>query len=498
MPAIPSSDLEDADFWEYTQEAAADRRARRLRGAAGAAATVAAAISTGIGLVIAVGLARHVSSGSNAPTAAQLARIEPQALLEEFAAQDDPHWGCGLLGWLPGITQDGVASDETQALISALKAGSTLGKVSYWNWNLAPESDEGKEQHLTADFVFMPEQWGAGVVEAKYVRQAGVANFSDSNGKTCPATMGDIFLGMNEPDIYGSCMGNMFGECKAPCDKAALAAGDCPEAHLHGAPGHANVRGQCNCWQDSHATGVGFWPLEGCASDQPLPQMWKDDACVASVMAKWRETAKIAVSKGYRYLSTPLVAENMDFARSFIESACATCHDASCGCPVYVGFHFYAYDCQPESTGGYATFQKRLDAVKAIMEKHPFVKGAIINEVGMLNCRGQASNPICIPDSGDYPATSQPDHSCPANAELPDGMASFMAKLFDMIIAAKTSDGRPVVKGFSWFNLDQAGGTYNLQLFDEQGKLNKAGHAYMEGCSRWAQSTRASFMKKQQ
>ncbi|CAK9060921.1 Hypothetical protein SCF082_LOCUS32003, partial [Durusdinium trenchii] len=43
--------------------------------------------------------------------------------------------------------------------------------------------------------------------------------------------------------------------------------------------------------------------------------------------------------------------------------------NASCGCPVYVGFHFYAYDCMPEAgTGGYETLQERLDATARIME----------------------------------------------------------------------------------------------------------------------------------
>jgi len=34
-----------------------------------------------------------------------------------------------------------------------------------------------------------------------------------AEGKRSPAEMANIFLGMNEPDIQGSCMGNMFGTC---------------------------------------------------------------------------------------------------------------------------------------------------------------------------------------------------------------------------------------------------------------------------------------------
>merc|ERR1712051_64980 len=150
--------------------------------------------------------------------------------------------------------------------------------------------------------------------------------------------------------------------------------------------------------------------------------------------------------------------------RKFIERACERCHDISCGCPVYIGFHFYAFDCQPEATGGYAGFSQKLQEVADVMDAYPFIKGAIINEVGMLNCGWTPEEPICVPDSGKYPASSAPDHGCPVNEELPNGLASFMDKLFDLMLAAKTRNGRPVVKGFSWFNENGAGGTYNLEI----------------------------------
>jgi len=402
-------------------------------------------------------------------------------------ADDGPNWGCGLVGALPGISQDGVASPETQRLIDGIKGSSTYNKASYWNWNLAPQTDDSVEEHLTKDFIFMPEMWGAGVVEAKNVRTANQPNFLDTNGKICPATMAEIFLGMNEPDIYGSCMGNMFGECTAPCDDAAVAANDCPAASLTSTTrAHANGRGECNCWQYAHATGVGFWPYQGCSSAQPLPKLWDDAGCVDTVMTAWKQTAQIAQSKGFKYVTTPLVAANMTYAKRFVEKACAECHDISCGCPQYVAFHFYAYDCQPISTGGYKALQDRLDAVKALMEQYPFIKGAIVNEVGMLNCAGEKDNPICVPDSGKYPAKNDPNHQCPKNSELPRGLPDFVEHIMDMVINAKTSDGRGVVKGFSWFNENMAGGTYNLQLFDSAGKVNEVGESYIKGCSKWA------------
>eukprot|EP00438_Fugacium_kawagutii_P009853 Skav209420 [mRNA] locus=scaffold1411:337164:354193:+ [translate_table: standard] len=141
-----------------------------------------------------------------------------------------------------------------------------FGKVAYWNWNLAPQTDQvgGKNvpEYLTSDFLFTPEQWGAGEVMEKYLRPAGQTNFLDSNGQPCPAQMANILLGTNEPDIYGSCMGNMFGKCRSHCETPT----DCPVARLDlTSTAEPNSRGECNCWQYSHATGAGFWPLQGCS-----------------------------------------------------------------------------------------------------------------------------------------------------------------------------------------------------------------------------------------
>eukprot|EP00930_Biecheleria_cincta_P011961 TRINITY_DN11518_c0_g1_i1.p1 TRINITY_DN11518_c0_g1~~TRINITY_DN11518_c0_g1_i1.p1 ORF type:complete len:664 (+),score=101.98 TRINITY_DN11518_c0_g1_i1:83-2074(+) len=420
----------------------------------------------------------------------------------EHADPESPNWGCGLLGFIPGISEGGKqVTKETQQLIDALKATSDFGKVSYWNWNFAPQTNNvnGKDETevISSDFLFMPEMWGAGVAEDKYIRPAGQSNFLDSNGQQCAATMANILLGTNEPDIGGSCMGNMFGTCLAPCP-ASMTPAECPAAHLDDRLPRASptASGQCNCWQFSHATGAGFWPLKGCAAEQPLPKLWDDPACVGAVMGNWKQTAAIAVAKGYKYLSTPLIAENMDYAEKFIQKACGcttpdscSCTEASCGCPVYVGFHFYAYDCQPSGPGGYNTFKSRLQAVADIMDKYKFVKGAIINEVGMLNCASEDQNPICVPDSGKYPASKVKDHSCPSNHDLPDGLSTFVKQLFRYVADARTKDDREVVKGFSWFNQDRQGGTYNLRLFDSDGSLNKVGRSYMEACTEWRRPT---------
>jgi len=408
-----------------------------------------------------------------------------------------PTWGCGLLGGIPGISADGSATAETQYLIDGIKGSSTFNKTTYWDWNFRPKlGEKGVPEYLTKDILFMPNVWGVGPVGADMLVEAGQANFTDMMGGTSPATMANILLGMNEPDIYGSCMGNMFGSCTAPCDDEAVRSNDCPTAWIGGSsPAEANSRGQCNCWQHSEATGCGFWGVDGCKGAQPLPGLWdkteEAEQCVDSVMDKWKQTAAAAYQKGYKYLSSPMVAVNVSYARNFIERACGcdasgncACTDASCGCPVYVAFHFYGNDCRPKTLGNYDTLRARLNDVAAIMEAYPFVQGAIINEVGMLNCPGGA---ICTPDSGLYPASQQVGHGCPSTEELPNGLATFIEEVLDISMSARTVDGRPVLKGFSWFNMDEAGGTYNQKLQDDDGSVNKLGQAYVEACTKWAQ-----------
>merc|ERR1719445_2720635 len=105
-----------------------------------------------------------------------------------------------------------------------------------------------------------------------------MSNFTDSTGQVCLAQMSKLFLGANEPDIIGSCMGNMMGKCTGSCTQAEVQSG-CPVAKLHGGtPANPLPNGHCDCWSDSHATGVGFWPVAGCSKTQPLPDLWSDAA----------------------------------------------------------------------------------------------------------------------------------------------------------------------------------------------------------------------------
>lgn len=59
--------------------------------------------------------------------------------------------------------------------------------------------------------------------------------------------------------------------------------------------------------------------------------------------------------------------------------------------------------------------------------------------------------------------------------------------MVDLSAGVTTSDGRPVVKSFSWFNIDRQGGTYNLRLFNDDGSINKVGEAYMSSCEKWGE-----------
>lgn len=399
-----------------------------------------------------------------------------------------PFWGCGLLGDLQGIGIDGTVTAPMQEMISALKLTNLYenqGKVSYWNWDYAPMTADGVKQTLTKDFLFMPENWGVTAADPRYVRTAHVANFLDSDGAVSPALMADIFLGANEPDITGSCMGDMMGTCTSPCTHPG-----CPVAHIHGkTPQPPPPHGQCDCWSDSHSTGSGFWPVAGCSGAQPLPQLFsgKDFGCVDSIMSDWQKTGKAVSDAGYKFLAAPLMAANMTWQKLFVREACRTCSDISCGCPTHVGWHFYANDCEPDN-GGYAQFQTKLDATRELMEEFPHLQGAIVNEVGMLNCQMASASDGCIPNgpTQKYPALNQTNHTCPPTKAMPKGLGTFVEKLLDMVGQAKTTDGRRVVVSFSWFNLDMDGGTYNLRLFDDDGSLNVLGHSYMESCKKWA------------
>jgi len=336
----------------------------------------------------------------------------------------------------------------------------------------------------------MPEQWGVGVVHDKDLQPAGQVGIKDASGGDSKATMATILMGANEPDQSGSCMGNMMGRCTRSCTDDEVAADACPVAHLKGEPAEPNPIGHCNCWQYSHATGSGFWSVQGCQDPQPLPTMWDDKICTREVMNAWKVTSAIAVKKGYKFLSTPLVASNMSWLRSFVKTACDGCSDVSCGCPTHIAWHFYANDCRPVELGGYAAFQDKLDQSKAIMEEFPHIKGAIINEIGMLNCVMEAPDFACVPNGPGqkYPANQQPDNSCPSTDELPNGMGTFLEKLMDMVAEAKTSDGRRVVKSVAWFNENQSGGTYDLRLLDDAGAVSHLGESYIKGCQSWASS----------
>jgi len=205
-------------------------------------------------------------------------------------------------------------------------------------------------------------------------------------------------------------------------------------------------------------------------------------------MEQWRGTSAILAAKGYKYTTAPLVAVNLDYVRNFISAACNGCSDISCGCPTHIGWHFYANDCLSGGTKGYDDFKNKLEKTLQIMEEFPFILGAIVNEVGMLNCAMDTPDAICIPNGPDqtYPALSQPDHGCPSTDVLPNGLATFVEQLIGLVSQAVTSDGRRAVAGFTWFNQDMAGGTYNLRLFNDDGSLNAVGESYINACQPWA------------
>lgn len=437
----------------------------------------------------------HWSRGEGQTRHSSKSRVT-SVTLASLTTDDDPDFGCGLLGHIPGIDSAGKTAPATQHLIDGLKESTTFQKVSFFNWNYAPDLNKSRPQYLSRDFQFLPEMWGVEIDDRDALKQASQQPILYSDGASSPAMMGELLLGTNEPDMYGSCSGNMMGKCVMPCTDDVKRAGNCPVARPSGttdAPGIPfyecpKCKGQCDC-SHSSATSAGFWSVPGCSAVQPLPELWKDSECTNTVMNLWRKSAAIAVEKGYKYLSTPLIAGDLEYAKSFIQNACKCsgrecgCTDASCGCPTYLGFHHYVYDCQPEQPSGYAQFEQKLAAAAVIMDMYPFLKGAIINEVGILNCATDDEHPNCIPDSGSNPASGLADHACPNTGDIIKGLVSRAA-------AAKTADGRKVAKAIFWYQEDRKGGTYNLQLFHSNGSLNEAGAAYIDACRTWRNATR--------
>lgn len=259
----------------------------------------------------------------------------------------------------------------------------------------------------------------------------------------------------------------------------------------------ANAKGQCHC---KAATSVGFYDVENCSKLQPLPSLFRDheSRCIDAVMHYWRETAKAAADRGYQFLSTPLVNWDIGWVRSFIENACkcdwnghCACTDVSCGCPTHVGMHWYSYDCQPYASGGYHKLSEQIRQVGEIMDDYPFILGALINEIGILNC-WPGPDYSCLPNSGNFPAACFENNRCPANQEQPNGMTSFIDEVFRRVIHAKSPRRKlPIIKGLSWFNMHGEGGTYDLALFENNGSVSDMGEAYMRNCQAWAASRAA-------
>merc|ERR1719384_1304259 len=113
------------------------------------------------------------------------------------------------------------------------------------------------------------------------LQTAGMVGVQDDSGAATKATMAEILLGANEPDMAGICSGT-FGTCTAECTGSEVDAGECPTADVSN-PVQANAAGRCNCWEKSHASSAGYWGISGCVDPQPLPNLWNDSFCVKIV-----------------------------------------------------------------------------------------------------------------------------------------------------------------------------------------------------------------------
>jgi len=378
---------------------------------------------------------------------------EPQPEPEPEREQPgDPQWGCGVIGNLPGTSKDGECTSDLQKLLDVLKASSSDGKVTFWNQGLNPT--EG--QYLSTDMTFVPEMWASAAFFQDYLMRGGERTLG-------VYTNAKLLIGWFKPDQAGFCRGN------SSCHDVSC------------------------CWGDGVPSAAGFLPFTGCSKAKPLPSLWEDGEgeCIDSVANTWAYHAGQGYEKGYEYLATPHVVY-VSWAEKFIERVCRNCTSASCGCPTHVSISFYASDCRPESLGSYDGFRGQLAHVGRLMEKYSFIKGALVSEVAMANCPSTKQNPGCAYDSGNFPASQLKNGACPISEDLPEGMASYIKKMVRIAAAAKTDNGRAVVKGFDWFHVSAAtsGYTiYNQELLNNSGQLTDNGRAYMEACSEWKSSS---------
>jgi hypothetical protein len=286
----------------------------------------------------------------------------------------------------------------------------------------------------------------------------------------------------------------------------------------------------CGCGWNTEATGVGFWPVggndcrvnrtecdtehqKGCAiwTAQPLANLFpanmppcsaeiptdgkptctaqgpqgkpsQGETCMNSLV-NWsnKQYAGYMQGKGYQYLSTPLFAVNMNFMIGWMQHACGTSCDPAtlckdehhqctnpddlkqlmgCGCPTHLAFHYYGTGCEgiTQDPNYFKDLKHKVDVSKNLMETYPHLRGTIVNEIGVL--QGTDTSPNC------------------------QNLVTFLETALNILVHARTEDGRSVIAGLNWFNLPGDGGTYDLRLYDDDGAVNKLGHAYQDTCTK--------------
>jgi len=375
----------------------------------------------------------------------------------------DPFWGCGLVGKSIDPT-----ANVWSGLINDLSRTSDIGKVSTWNWDVAPQKDD----HLNDKFLFFPNaQCGGTSADSASTYTAYVQGKQFGGG----AFLANMALGGNEPDQIGYCQDytSPGPHSVTDCDGRMMAAGKCT----------GNNECKCLNWNPEtqctyDVTGCGMWPLnaQSCPTN---PATFPFDcvgqhksqacppACKQGMVDSFKKFYQTLAEKGYEYASTPIVASDVSFNRDLLEAAgCSSVQEKGLdrlrkGCPTHSAFHFYSSGCpdlnNPDAS--ISDFKNKVSLSKQLNSDF-HLQGTIVNELGSLQVSGS-------PDT------------------CPDENISGMMK--DLFAHLKSPEGSGVVSQMVWFNQDQIGGTYDLTLV-RGGELSLLGKTYSSACQDWAKS----------
>lgn len=383
-------------------------------------------------------------------------------------------------------------NDAWKEIVTSLKNSNGTGLVSTWNWGPKPVATDG----VTEDFLYFPNDQCATVKDTNAIQPF---NFSlPSDVKTAP-----LALAANEPDIPAWCQKSKPGMTQPECWSYGNRTGSCDLTKCAEVPPGGEYPPKFE------VTGCGMWPLQTAACtkaghspfpfecfgefafpegghnpaqekghDKPLKydgnSVACSEGCKAEMVANFQNFYKNMESKGYTFASAPLVATDLTFTTDLLDAAKCGEPDVKKltgkdrlfrGCPTHSAFHFYTDGCaesnSPEALEkSIEGFKQKVKASRGINEKYE-LEGTIVNEVGALT---KPDEPTC----------------------------QFLPEMMETIFDYLRHEGKGVVSQMMWFNENKTGGTYDLRLVGEDGKMTPLGTQYLKSCDDWYKSTQSS------